>query len=51
MVTYGPGDPHESHTKNERVSISEYLKGIEILKETLRRLKILHDKRAERAKG
>lgn len=51
VVTYGPGDPHEAHTQDEKVSISEYLRGIEIFKETLRRLKILHDKRAERAGG
>lgn len=48
VVTYGPGDPHESHTKDEKVSINEYLKGIEILKEALRRLKILHDKKIAR---
>ena len=32
VVTYGPGDPHEAHTIDEKVSIEEYLKGIEILK-------------------
>ena len=51
VVTYGPGDPHEAHTKDEKVSISEYIKGIEILKTTLKRLKILHDKRVARAAG
>ena len=51
VVTYGPGDPHESHTKDEKVSISEYLKGIEILKATLKRLKILHDKKVAREKA
>ena len=39
VVTYGPGDPHEAHTIDEKVSISEYLKGIEILKATLQHLK------------
>ncbi len=48
VVTYGPGDPHESHTIDEKVSIGEYLKGIEILTEVLRRLKILHDKKMTR---
>ena len=35
VVTYGPGDPHEAHTIDEKVSIDEYLRGIEILKKTL----------------
>ena len=43
VVTYGPGDPHEAHTIDEKVSIDEYLKGIEILKKTLHHLKRLHD--------
>lgn len=45
VVTYGPGDPHEAHTIDEKVSINEYLKGIEILKKTLQHLKRLHDKK------
>ena len=45
VVTYGPGDPHEAHTIDEKVSVDEYLRGIEILKRTLRHLKRLHDKR------
>jgi len=45
VVTYGPGDPHASHTLNERVSIDEYLRGIEVLKRTLHHLKRLHDKK------
>lgn len=48
VVTYGPGDPHESHTKDEKVSITEYLRGIEILKVTLKKLKVLHDKKVAR---
>ncbi|MDH3277608.1 MAG: M20/M25/M40 family metallo-hydrolase [Nitrosopumilus sp.] len=44
VVTYGPGDPHQAHTIDERVSIEEYLKGIEILKKTLKHLKRLHDR-------
>ena len=51
VVTYGPGDPHESHTINEKVSINEYLKGIEIIKKTLHHLKRLHDKRIQRCSG
>lgn len=45
VVTYGPGDPHEAHTIDEKVSIDEYLRGIEILKKTLQHLKRLHDKK------
>ena len=45
VVTYGPGDPHASHTVNETVSIDEYLRGIEVLKRTLHHLKRLHDKK------
>ena len=48
VVTYGPGDPHKAHTINESVSISEYLDGIEVIKETLRQVKRLHDNRALR---
>lgn len=44
VVTYGPGDPHASHTIDEKVSIDEYLRGIEVLKKTLQHLKRLHDK-------
>ncbi|MFQ5573590.1 MAG: M20/M25/M40 family metallo-hydrolase, partial [Nitrosopumilaceae archaeon] len=45
VVTYGPGDPHASHTINESVSIDEYLQGIEVLKRTLHHLKRLHGKK------
>lgn len=48
VVTYGPGDPHASHTINESVSVSEYLQGIEILKKSLAHLKRLHDKKQGR---
>ena len=45
VITYGPGDPHASHTVNESVSVTEYLLGISILKSVLVNLKRLHDKR------
>ena len=48
VVTYGPGDPHASHTINESVSVSEYLRGIEILKKSLVHLKRLHDRKQGR---
>ena len=47
VVTYGPGDPHEAHTIDEKVSIEEYLKGIEIFKKTLQHLKRLHDRKMQ----
>jgi len=47
VVTYGPGDPHEAHTVDEKVSIDEYLRGIEILKKTLQHLKRLHDRKMQ----
>ena len=47
VVTYGPGDPHASHTIDEKVSIDEYLRGIEVLKKTLQHLKRLHDRKMQ----
>ena len=44
VITYGPGDPHEAHTIDEKVSIEEFVKGIEILKKSLHHLKRLHDR-------
>jgi len=44
VVTYGPGDPHASHTVDERVSMDEYLRSIEVLKRMLYHLKRLHVK-------
>jgi LysW-gamma-L-lysine carboxypeptidase len=44
VVTYGPGDPHAAHTIDEKISIDEYLRGIEVLKRTIQHLKRLDDK-------
>lgn len=44
VVTYGPGDPHASHTTDEKVSIDEYLRSIEVLKRVLHHLKRLDDR-------
>jgi len=44
VVTYGPGDPPAAHTIDEKISIDEYLRGIEVLKRTIQHLKRLHDK-------
>jgi len=43
VVTYGPGDPHASHTIDERVSTDEYLRSIEVFKRMMYHLKRLHD--------
>jgi LysW-gamma-L-lysine carboxypeptidase len=49
IVTYGPGDSHLDHTKDEHIIISEYLAGIEVYKATLLRLAELHkNKKANR---
>jgi len=44
IVTYGPGDSHLDHTKDEHIIISEYLDSIQIYKETLLKLTELHNK-------
>ena len=42
VITYGPGDPHEAHTIDEKISLDEFVKGIEILNKSLYHLKRLH---------
>jgi [amino group carrier protein]-lysine/ornithine hydrolase len=42
VITYGPGDPHASHTANERVNIDEYIASIEVYKRALFHLSRLH---------
>lgn len=42
IVTYGPGDSHLDHTKDEHIVISEYLDSIQIYKQTLLKLVELH---------
>ena len=44
VITYGPGDPHEAHTIDEKVSNEEFVKGIEIQQKSLYHLKRLHDR-------
>ena len=48
IVTYGPGDSHLDHTKDEHIIISEYLASIEVYKKTLLKLAELHKNRAGR---
>ncbi len=45
IVTYGPGDSHLDHTKDEHVDIFEYLTSIEVYKETILKLCELHKKK------
>ena len=42
VITYGPGDPHASHTSNERVNIDEYVASIEVYSRALFHLSRLH---------
>jgi len=42
IVTYGPGDSHLDHTKDEHIIISEFLDSIQIYKQTLLKLFELH---------
>ena len=44
VVTFGPGDPHAAHTIDEKISIDEFLRGIDVLKRTIAHLKRLHDR-------
>jgi LysW-gamma-L-lysine carboxypeptidase len=44
IVTYGPGDSHLDHTKDEHIEIGEYLAGIQVYKETILKLIELHKK-------
>jgi LysW-gamma-L-lysine carboxypeptidase len=41
-VTYGPGDPHSSHTANERIKIQEYILSIEIYTRALFHISRIH---------
>jgi len=42
VITYGPGDPHASHTANERVNLDEFIASIEVYKRALFHLSRLH---------
>ncbi len=45
IITYGPGDSHLDHTKDEHITISEYLDSIKVYKETLLKLAKLYKKK------
>jgi LysW-gamma-L-lysine carboxypeptidase len=42
VITYGPGDPHSSHSADERVKIEEYVASIEVYKRALFHMSRLH---------
>jgi LysW-gamma-L-lysine carboxypeptidase len=42
VVTYGPGEPHASHSSNERVKIEEYISSIEVFTRALFHISRLH---------
>lgn len=43
VVTYGPGEPHSSHTANERVKITEYISSIDVFSRALFHISRLHN--------
>ena len=44
VITYGPGNPHMSHTSKERIEISDYLESIEVYKRTILNIIKFHRK-------
>ena len=42
VITYGPGNSHLSHTRNEFIEIDEYLSSIDVYKSTIFNLAMLH---------
>lgn len=48
VVTYGPGDPHSSHTIDERISISEYISSIDVFNRALFHTSRLHHLRSNK---
>ena len=41
VVTYGPGNPHLSHTSKECIEVEEYLSSINIYVQTIKNLKTM----------
>ena len=42
VITFGPGDPHSSHTCDERISIEEYVSSIDVFSRALFHMSRLH---------
>jgi [amino group carrier protein]-lysine/ornithine hydrolase len=51
VVTYGPGDPHSSHTMDEKVSIAEFISSIEVFNRALFHISRLHHSRKRKSKN
>jgi LysW-gamma-L-lysine carboxypeptidase len=47
VVTYGPGDPHSSHTIDERISIADFISSIDVFNRTLFHTSRLHHSRSK----
>ena len=45
VVTYGPGEPHASHTANERVNLEEYVTSIDVFSRALFHISRLHTRK------
>ncbi|MFZ0514238.1 MAG: M20/M25/M40 family metallo-hydrolase [Candidatus Nitrosopolaris sp.] len=43
VITYGPGEPHASHTANEHVETTEYVSSIDVFSRALFHLSRLHN--------
>jgi LysW-gamma-L-lysine carboxypeptidase len=50
VVTYGPGDPHASHTADERVNVEEYVSSIEVFSRALFHMSRIHHIRKQNKK-
>jgi LysW-gamma-L-lysine carboxypeptidase len=48
VITYGPGDPHASHTADENIDIEEFLSSIEVYQRALFHLSRLHHLKSAR---
>ncbi|MFL6329601.1 MAG: M20/M25/M40 family metallo-hydrolase [Nitrososphaeraceae archaeon] len=42
VITFGPGDPHSSHTSNERLSVEEYVSSVDVFSRALFHMSRLH---------
>ncbi|HVX02117.1 MAG TPA: M20/M25/M40 family metallo-hydrolase, partial [Nitrososphaera sp.] len=51
VVTYGPGDPHASHTADERVNVEEYVNSIEVFSRALFHMSRIHHIRKQQNGG
>jgi [amino group carrier protein]-lysine/ornithine hydrolase len=51
VVTYGPGDPHSSHTMDEKLSIPEFISSIEVFNRALFHISRLHHSRKRKSKN